>query len=115
MAGRGARDVGLGPSQQVRVAGIMSYTAGALDSVSHFGIRRISTGKCSRMIFRSGVVGVATLATAGVIVSSLVITTAWMGLTFHHNKPTVRATASAMAPEAMALANPYGALASAMF
>src|ERR1700759_1111506 len=115
MAGRGARDVGLGPSQQVRVTGIMSYTAGALDSVSHFGIRRVSTGKCSRMIFGSGVVGVGALVTASVIVSSLAITTAWMGLTFHHNKSNARTTAPALAPEAMALANPYGALASAMF
>jgi hypothetical protein len=94
----------------------MSYTAGAIDNVTPFGSRRVSTDTCSRMIFGGGVVGVATLATAGVIVSSLAITTAWMGLTFHHNKPAaVRAHAPAFAPEAMALANPYGALASAMF
>jgi hypothetical protein len=67
------------------------------------------------MAFGGGVAGIATLVTAGVIVSSLAITTAWMGLTFHHNKPTVRPAAPAMAPEAMALANPYGALASAIF
>jgi hypothetical protein len=67
------------------------------------------------MIFGGGVVGVGALVTASVIVSSLAITTAWMGLTFHHNKPAMRADAPAMAPEAMALANPYGTLASAMF
>jgi hypothetical protein len=93
----------------------MSYTAGAIDNVTPFGSRRVSTGNCGRMIFSGGVVGIATLITAGVIVSSLAITTAWMGVTFHHNKPAAQAKASAMAPEAMALANPYGAFASAMF
>jgi Protein of unknown function (DUF2778) len=93
----------------------MSYTAGAIAHITPFRSRRISIGNCSRVIFRSGVVGVATLTTAGVIVSSLAITTAWMGLTFHQNKPTVRANASATAPEALVLANPYGSLASAIF
>jgi hypothetical protein len=93
----------------------MSFTAGAIDNITPFHSRRVSLGNCSRMIFGSGVVGVATLTTAGVIVSSLAITTAWMGLAFHHNKPAAHMDAPALAPEAMALANPYGSLASAIF
>jgi hypothetical protein len=93
----------------------MTYTAGALEDVSPFGGRSLSFGNYRRVLFGGGVVVLGTVAAGWVIVTSLTVATSWMAASFHGANPAIQTRPPIMAPEAMALANPYGTLAREFF
>jgi hypothetical protein len=93
----------------------MTYTAGVLDDVSPFGGRSFSLGNYRRVVLGGVAVGLGTVAAGWVIVTTLTVATTWMAASFHGANPAIQARPPIMAPEAMALANPYGTLASALF
>jgi Protein of unknown function (DUF2778) len=93
----------------------MTDTVASSDAFTPFGGGTISLGSFRRVAFGGVAIGLGAIAAAWVIATTLTVATTWMAAAFHSAKHTMQPRAPNIAPEAMALANPYGIQASTMF